>query len=217
MSTAIVPCKSFASVYTGPSPDPFDNLITDTTTIQSATQKREVLNNEHVYELSTGNKSGWHALYQAALYENLVLIRAIFNEGGSKLLELGNKEGLTPLHGAVANYRWEAVHLLIGLGSPINITITDDHFDMDYGRVISGATPLDIALRTHNTGLVVLLLLNGGAFNLPMTPHEAVLVTAQTEIAQNRTQKKAAIDFATGNNTFPDSLLELIADYALEM
>ncbi len=55
-----------------------------------------------------------------------------------------------------------------------------------------------------------------GVLNLPVTEEQKrILERAKKEIAQERAPLVFAIDDATGNNTFPDPLRELIADYAL--
>jgi ankyrin repeat protein len=199
MCTAIIPCKNFAPIYPN---DGISTLLHAKTTVEAFKQK------SRTYMLFHGDRHGCHPLFRAAHFGNLPLILHIFQEGGPSLLALGNKNGLTPLHGATSNFQWKAAFLLLKLGSPINILTTGEYLDSDYESVPADATPLDIAVRTHYVPLIQLLLMNGGECHLALGIHQFYLNTAQQNIDANRNKLIPQISAVPCR--------ELVADYALQ-
>ncbi len=78
----------------------------------------------------------------------------------------------------------------------------------------SGATPLDMAVKAQNIKCIILLSLRGGLLNLPVRAQDQrYLDAAQNWIAARQVLRMQQIDDATGNNTFPKTLLQIIKDY----
>jgi ankyrin repeat protein len=215
MGSAIVSCTTFATPYKGPHMGWIDILIDSQTTVDEFNYRRKQWFDN--LQLSNGDLLGLHPLAQAATKGNLIMIQSIFDEGGSTLLTLGDKFGSIPLHSAVQHFQTKSVELLLSLGSPINVRLTESFYVSGFEYLAhAGATPLDTAVKTQSFAIIKILLKYEGVLNLPVTEEQnRILENVQKEIAKERASLVFAIDEATGNNTFPNSLRELIADYAL--
>ncbi len=157
MSSAIVSCSSFATPYQGQHMDWIDYLIDSQTTVEEFNYRRiQWFDN---YQFSNGDLLGLHPLAQAATKGNLILIQAIFDEGGSTLLTLSDKFGSIPLHSAVQHFQTKSVELLLILGSPINVPVTESFYVAGFEYLVhAGATPLDTAVKTHSVAIIKILL-----------------------------------------------------------
>ena len=105
------------------------------------------------YQLQHGGRCGWHALGCAAHHANLNLVQHLLNQpSASKLVNLGNNFGWTPLMCAVAELRWqhtrpvsdwlEIIHLLLKAGADPNLATSCWCGDSNHGDTPAGVTPL---------------------------------------------------------------------------
>lgn len=137
------------------------NFITKDTTSEAFNAKIAEYAN---YKLENGGFQGSNALGAAAMRGNFRLVTHIVHMGGDRLLNLGNRMGMTPLYCAVfcedKDNQMLAVQELINLGADVNISTTYDYFISEVS--LNGSTPLWAAAeKTKNLVLVKLLLRNG--------------------------------------------------------
>jgi Ankyrin repeats (3 copies) len=206
--TTIRPCSRFTTYCDSSIAQSTIYRIDYSTTPHKFKQWCISLKQQQHYSLEHGDDFGSHALYQAANHRNKKLAAALCKEGGSQLFELGNEQGLTALHAACKMGDYKIACLFLYSGSPINITTTKQHYLLPVG-----ATCLDIAIKSHNISLIILLKLHGGVSRLPVAKQdEEALELANLLIAMQNKRLKSKLDEAFA---FPKALCEIIISYAL--
>lgn len=153
-------CRSFMNtIYEDSTPEKFDELA----------------GNFRFYRLEQGGYTcNLTALHVASQRNNLELIHHIVNNiGGKHLLDLGDRNGYTPIYYAMYNLKYRTTEELLKLGASVNIISFDDGsgFAGSYFWGIHPKNPLEFAAEHLNDLRFVKLLLRYGAI-IPSFPRE---------------------------------------------
>lgn len=152
------------------------SFITKQTTPQ---QFDEFVNSNPEYNLRMQGKSQISALSEAAWVGNAALIHYIVAKGGRELLNLGNKNGWTPLmHALYSDHlgnksAFLGVKALVRLGADVNLATYQKSFHtlrITEKAIPMGATPLWLAAQNSNKQCAKLLLRRGAQI-----PFEGIL------------------------------------------
>lgn len=184
-------CAVITSINKDTTPREFDQIV--------ATMKI------HGYKLSYGGIRGWNALGTAAYNGNVELIAHIVKKGGEKLLDLGNRSGITPLLFAAQckNHQdgYYAAKKLIELGADINLAAAENSSEYDVAST-EGETPLEVALeKTKNLRLVKLLIKRGAIIPSERLSHEGkeTAIQVQEQILKRKAEMKHLKDQCLDN------------------
>lgn len=234
MVSPVTACTLFGTYYGGYNPQ---KIITRTTTTQEFDVERA---KNPDFQLDNRGRNGHTSLTVAAEQGNVLLIEHIVRIGGTRLLDMGNDYGITPLFWAVIGNHRAAAKKLIELGSNVNIASSSGcklPFDYDtcvrttplayvakkvglfssieatqkYGRETLHPYPIQ---KAQNVAMAKLLILNGAVAGHEVNKRGAeVLKQAAIEINEMRIALKQKIFESPESISMPLALVELITDY----